>query len=241
MTDTRIEVARRWFLSRLGLGATTFGATALGANVLSADAVPAQAQTSSTGAGAFQPARHAEDDWLEQPTVKHRFFFDTSSADGFGRALLFANNHFTANRSSYGLADTDLALVICARHESTQFAFTDDMWAKYAGPFAERSRFADPNTKKPATVNVYRASGYGSLPSMGTTLDAVIRRGVRFAVCQMATRATAGVIARSTGGNVDDIYKELTEHLVPNAHMVPAGIVAVNRAQERGYSLATVI
>jgi hypothetical protein len=27
---------------------------------------------------------------------------------------------------------------------------------------------------------------------------------------------------------------------VPNAHMVPAGIVAVNRAQERGYTLATI-
>ena len=38
-----------------------------------------------------------------------------------------------------------------------------------------------------------------------------------------------------------DIFKELTENLIPNAHMVPAGIVAVNRAQERGYSFAYVI
>jgi len=28
-------------------------------------------------------------------------------------------------------------------------------------------------------------------------------------------------------------------NLVPNSHMVAAGIVAVNRAQERGYTLAT--
>ena len=90
-------------------------------------------------------------------------------------------------------------------------------------------------------MNVYRASGYAGLPSMGVTIDALIRRGVRFAVCQMATRATAGAVARSTGGNADDIYKELTEHLIPNAHLVPAGIVAVNRAQERGFSLATVV
>jgi intracellular sulfur oxidation DsrE/DsrF family protein len=39
---------------------------------------------------------------------------------------------------------------------------------------------------------------------------------------------------------VDDIFKELTEHLVPNARMVPAGIVAVNRAQEHGYMFAYV-
>jgi len=236
MSETRIELARRLFLSRFGLGATAFGATVFGAAVR-----PAEAQSPATPAGSWQPARHAEDDWFEPATaVRHRFFFDTSTADGFGRALLFANNYFTANRSSYGLADADLALVICARHESTQFAFTDDMWAKYPQPFADRSRFTDPKTTKPAIVNVYRATGYGLLPSMGTTIDAVIRRGVRFAVCQMATRATAGVIARSTGGNADDIYKELAEHLIPNAHLVPAGIVAVNRAQERGYSLATV-
>jgi len=29
-------------------------------------------------------------------------------------------------------------------------------------------------------------------------------------------------------------------NLVPNARIVPAGIVAVNRAQERGYSFASV-
>jgi len=235
MSETRIQLVRRSFLSRFGWGATAFGATALGA------VIPAEAQSPAAATGSWQPARHAEDDWFDQPAAKHRFFFDTSTADGFGSALLFANNYFTANRSGYNLTDADLALVICARHQSTQFAFTDDMWAKYSAPFADRSKFTDPNTKKPATVNVYRASGYGAvLPSMGTTLDAVIRRGVRFAVCQMATRATAGAIARSTGGNADDIYKELTEHLIPNAHLVPAGIVAVNRAQERGYSLASV-
>ena len=35
------------------------------------------------------------------------------------------------------------------------------------------------------------------------------------------------------------LYKELTANLVANARMVPAGIVAVNRAQERGYTLVT--
>jgi len=32
------------------------------------------------------------------------------------------------------------------------------------------------------------------------------------------------------------VVKEITENLIGNAHMVPAGILAVNRAQERGYS-----
>ena len=40
----------------------------------------------------------------------------------------------------------------------------------------------------------------------------------------------------ATGGDADTIYNELAANLIPNSHLVPAGIVAVNRAQERGYS-----
>lgn len=54
----------------------------------------------------------------------------------------------------------------------------------------------------------------------------------------MATRRLAGGIAQSTGGNADAVYNELAANLLNNARLVPAGIVAVNRAQERGYSLA---
>jgi hypothetical protein len=54
----------------------------------------------------------------------------------------------------------------------------------------------------------------------------------------MATRFMAGALAGATGGNADAIYNELAGSVPANAHMVPAGIVAVNRAQERGYSVA---
>ena len=64
--------------------------------------------------------------------------------------------------------------------------------------------------------------------------------GVRFAVCGLSTRTTAQLIAQKTGGNLDAILKELTANLVPNARIVPAGIVTVSRAQERGYTFAYV-
>jgi intracellular sulfur oxidation DsrE/DsrF family protein len=53
----------------------------------------------------------------------------------------------------------------------------------------------------------------------------------------MATGRLAGTIAQATGSTAEAITAELTANLVPNAHMVPAGIVTVNRAQERGYTL----
>ena len=236
MTGESLRWARRSFLSRLGAGAAAFGAA------FGAGALPAQAQSSQVavrGAGSRRATPRTTGSI--RCRLSTAFFFDTTTPAALGGALLFANNYFTANRTGYGLADSDLAVVICVRHKSTPFAYSDAMWAKYGVPIAERSGFTDPRTNQAPTLNVYQAAGYGALlPNNGITLDAMIKRGVRLAVCQMSTRGYATTIAGKTGGNVDDIYKELTEHLVPNAHMVPAGIVAVNRAQERGYSFAYV-
>ena len=79
-----------------------------------------------------------------------------------GQALLYANNYYTGNKNGYGLEATELAVVICMRHEATAFAYSDAMWAKYTKAFAERLGFNDPKTGQPPTANVYRASGYGA-------------------------------------------------------------------------------
>jgi hypothetical protein len=225
---------RRSFLAKASAGAAAVGAAMTAGP-------SAFAQSASQEARPFQPARHAEDDWLDQIPGKHRFFLDTITADAFGEALFFVNNYYTANRNGYGLESSDLAVVICARHQSTAFAFNDAMWAKYGKALSERSRFTDPKTKQAPTANLYLASGYGgSLANGGVTLGAMIKNGLRFAVCQMATRACATLIARQTGGAVEEIYQELVANRIANAHMVPAGIVAINRAQERGYAFGYV-
>jgi intracellular sulfur oxidation DsrE/DsrF family protein len=47
-------------------------------------------------------------------------------------------------------------------------------------------------------------------------------------------------MAQASGGNADAVYNEVVGNLVANSHMVPAGIVAVSRGQERGYTFASV-
>jgi hypothetical protein len=225
------SVARRSFLARLGAGMSVAGVS------LVAGAPEAAAQAAS-GGGRFQAARHAQDDWMDSLPGKHRFVIDSSNAAGFGAALLYANNFLTANESGYGLKDPDGAVIIVARHFSTPYAYKDPVWAKYGPQFTMLTALNDPKTKQPPTINVYNAAGNDSLASLGTTVDGVVKRGVHFAVCQMATRFIAGVLAGS-GGNADAIYNELVAGLVPNSHMVAAGVVAVNRAQERGYTLLT--
>lgn len=233
--DRTVHVpARRSFLSRLAAGAGAFGAAFAGST--------ASAQPASMPPGRFVPARHAEDDWLDQTTASHRFFIDTMTADACGQALFFARNVFVANASGYNLTDADVAQVICLRHASAAFAFTDAMWAKYSDALSVRTgNFLDPKTKQPPTANVYLASGYGeALRNVNVTIEQLAKRGVRFAVCGLSTRATAQLIAQKTGATVEAVLKELSANLVPNARIVPAGIVAVSRAQERGYTFAYV-
>ena len=230
-TNTSGLRARRSFLSRLAAGGAIVGGAVFRSQ-------PAAAQ--SSGAPSWRPARHTQDDWLDQIPGSHRFIIDTTSAQGLGSALLYANNFFVANQQGYGLGNADAAVVIVLRHNSTGFAYTDAMWAKYSTAIGEAAgNFDDPKTKTKPTLNVYNSGNYlGALPNGGVTLDALIGRGVHFAVCQMATRRFAGAIATAHKLDAEAVYKELASNLIRNSHLVSAGIVAVNRAQERGYAFA---
>jgi intracellular sulfur oxidation DsrE/DsrF family protein len=209
---------RRSFLTRLNVGAASIAALAIGGRAL--------AQTKAAAPARFEPARHEKDDWMDQVPGKHRMVFDTVSATGFGDALLFANNFMTANRNDYGLQNSDLAIIVIARHISTAFGYNDAMWAKYGAQMAPMSQLD--NVPK---TNPRSAGGFG--------VDTLAKAGVQFAICAMATRRIAGSIAQATGGNTDTINAELAANLVPNGRLVSAGILAVNRAQERGYTLVT--
>jgi intracellular sulfur oxidation DsrE/DsrF family protein len=223
---------RRSFLTSLNAGAAaSLAALAVGSS--------AMAQEKPASGSHFEPARHDKDNWLDEIPGKHRLIFDTSSPDGVGDAILFANNFLRTNKSEYGIEENDLAVIMVMRHRSTPFGYKDSMWAKYGpGLAGHAAPFSDPKTKEVPKVNIYNSTEYGRLlSSRGMTLEALTKRGVHLAICASATRGTAGEIAQMTGGNADEINAELIANILPNGRMVPAGIVAVSRAQERGYTL----
>ncbi|HSP67833.1 MAG TPA: hypothetical protein VLN48_08905 [Bryobacteraceae bacterium] len=211
---------RRSFLNRFNAGAASIAALALGG--------AAMAQVKSAPAGPFEPARHAQDDWMDQVPGKHRLVIDTTSDDGFRDGILFASNFLLANRNDYGLQNQDVAVIVVARHRSTGYGYNNDMWAKYGASLTGQAPSAGSQDKEPPKANPSAAA----LATLST-------QGVQFAVCSMATRRLAGMIARAVSGNADTIFAELTANLVSNGRMVPAGIIAVNRAQERGYSFVS--
>ena len=196
----------------------------------------AQAQSS----GAFRPANHSEDGWMDQRPGTHRIFIDSATPNGAGEAILYANNLYNANKASYpGSSDADLGIIVCMRHFATPFAYSDAMWAKYGKVMGAMVNFTDPKTKEAPAINLYRNSPQYALtlPNLGTTIDAVTKRGVYFAVCDTATHFVASQMAGPMKMTADEIYKDLSSNLIPNSRLVSAGVMAVTRAQEHGYSL----
>ena len=211
--------------------------TGIGAAVGAFGLRATRAHAQSSG-GHFQPSRHEQDSWLDEMPGQHRVFIDSSTPEGGGSAVLYANNLYRANEGAYSIAAEDLAIVVCFRHASTPFGYNDAMWKKYGEALSNLMSFVDPKTETHPSSNLLDADDYGtSVSNMGNTITAQIERGTQFAVCDAATRAFSGGIARATGGSQEDVYQELIANAIPNSRFVSAGVVAMTRSQEYGFSL----
>lgn len=209
---------------------------AAAAAAVSLTSTRARAQTPGRG---FQPARHSQDEWFDTVPGKHRTFIDCASVKSASAGMMYANNLYVANAKGYQLKESEVAVVVCLRHFATIFAFNDTIWGKYGQALSSAVDFVDPKTKQAPMKNLLDDPGYAELPV--ATISAVVKRGTHFAVCDMATNMLVGVVANATKGVQEAIYQEFVRNLIPNSHLVAAGVVGVNRAQEYGYTLLTAI
>ena len=208
------SASRRTMLSGIGIAALA-GAT-LGTQGAQAAQKP----------GKFKPKYHAEDAWMDALPGDHRVFIDTDSNGGVANALRYATNILNAHVNAYKGKDQDMAIIVCLRHASTTLGFTDAMWAKYGSSLGMMSRAPGGNNDAPApTRNAQTAA-----------IAAAAARGVQFAICDTATTLLSGMVARQAGIKAEALHDELVANMVPNGHMVPAGVMALTRAQEYGYS-----
>jgi intracellular sulfur oxidation DsrE/DsrF family protein len=173
----------------------------------------------------WQAARHEQDDWLDGNNAKHRVILDTWNPEHFPDALQFAGNIVETNKTDYDIPAGDLAVVICVRHRTTPFAFNDGMWTKYGKTMSAQMAWTDPNSQGTPTANPY-----------GKRLTALAAQGIQLAICNRTTRAYSGRAAREANATGDVVLKEFMANTVIAGHFVPAGVVAVTRAQERGYA-----
>ena len=209
-----MQTDRREFLERM-----TVGAAAL--------AMPFTSAFAGMDAGAAPGPW--DETWLTKITGKHKQFFDAVEPNQ-GFALVFAWGFLNQNKEAYGLTDKDVSAVVGLRHFAMPFALSDEMWQKYK--IGESFKIDDPATKAPATRNpVLHADG---VPFPGAELPTLVGRGVQFTACNIALTVISGKLAANAGVTPDAAKAEWIAALQPGVTRVPIGVLAVNRAQEKG-------
>ena len=220
--DGPLHVDRRDFIGRVATGAVA-AATA---------GIPfarAEGEAPSRPSGTLGPVAPWSDAWLDRIKGKHRQFFDATTAnDGF--ALAFAMNFLDMNNDVYNLKDAELTAIVGLRHFAMPMALTDALWAKYK--LGEFCKVTDPATKAPAVRNIFTHGEALIFPN--STIGLLKDRNVMFTVCNVALVGLSSLLAAGAGVSPETARQEWKEGLLPGMIVVPVGVLAVNRAQERG-------
>jgi intracellular sulfur oxidation DsrE/DsrF family protein len=183
------------------------------------------------GAESMLAAPPMDDKWVDGLKGRYRQYFDAVSAnDGF--ALGFAMNWLDTMKATYNTPDSDLNAVVGFRHFSIPLAYTDAIWAKYK--LGEFAKIIDPVTKAPATRNIFYNSKPGDVMFPGMAIDKLKPRGVTFVVCNVAHTVVSGMLGGKVGMSPEAAKAEWEKGLIPGFTLVPSGVLAVHRAQEKG-------
>jgi len=225
----------------IGAGALLVGATGV--------AMPAGAQTDNTGLP-WQPMPEAQDGWMDKPGTRHRLMFDSTAASAAESAMFYADTYYAANKSGYGLDPQALGVILVLRHMATPFGYNDTVWAKHGAAFADKLKLAGEQAIRATKNNpLLSAANDGKAKNdpkskdgddAPVTLATLAAKGARFAVCGVATQGIAAQLAKGSDASAKAIEDELKANLIPGAVIVPAGIVAVDRAQEHGYAFVNI-
>lgn len=214
---------RRSFLARLAAGTAALGAVpmlaAIGCAPQSAPASP-------------PPPGDELDTWFNAMKGSYKVVYDCVQPAGGPDGIMFARNFMKFSQDKLGTKDADMSVIVSFRHFATPYGYNDAMWAKYP-QFASMLKVEDPTTKKPAARNVPLHDDIEG--QVGANIPAIVARGAHITVCGAATEFIAGILAGKTG-DAKAIEAELAANLVPNARMVPAGVVGVQRAQKAGFA-----
>jgi len=221
-TSTTPTSDRRTFITQL---ASSSAAIAAGSMALNLAPAALGAQPIAGPEGDFSDA------WLDKITGKHRQFFDgVTINDGF--SLGFAMNFLNANNLAYKMPDSAQTAVIGLRHFAIPIAFKDEIWAKYK--IGEFLKLNDPATKQPLTRNMYYHANESELTLPGMTVDKLLARGGIFTVCNVALDLFVALTSKTIGVAPEVARKEWVAGMIPGMNIVAAGVLAVNRAQEKG-------
>jgi len=173
----------------------------------------------------------------------HKQVFESVSpllvAPGVASVYIHMQNAMNAYEFSFGNGKLSTLAVLIG--PSIVFALNDAAWQKYHIGGA---------LNLDATNTYYRADSNLDLSATPDDPDgiyqdwsgqAVLKRGGKFMVCHNATTAVAGLFASKLGLKPQDVLADFKRNMLPGFMLVPAGVGAVQLAQENGWKLYTII
>ena len=167
--------------------------------------------------------------WLNRITGKHKMLFDAPEVNS-GMPVVWPRVWLNGNNENYGTKDTDNSAVIVLRHAAIPIAMQDAVWAKYK--LGEMFNIKDGDAA--ATRNVFAKQM--PLPLPGTGTEQLLASGAQVGVCNVAMTIYSGVAAKKMGMDPAAVKAEWVAGLIPGVQVVPSGVLAVARAQEKGCS-----
>lgn len=164
------------------------------------------------------PVAPREDPWIARLTGTHRVIFH-SHLPTEGQAIRWGQTFLDTQKGSYGLRDSDSSVVIGLNGRSIGWFFDDALWAKY-----------------PTIGEVMGAPG--PVNPQSAALAALAARGAILLVCNNSLRASGQRFLpearRSDAADRTAFSEEARSRLLPHVEIVPAMIVTLQQAQDRG-------
>ncbi|HWC74365.1 MAG TPA: hypothetical protein VG454_10560 [Gemmatimonadales bacterium] len=209
---------------RRGFLGTLAATVAAGLATMTPLRLEAKPRRMSTGGA---PVDATFETWLNKITGKHKMLFDAPEVNG-GMPVIWPRVWLNGNNENYGTKDGENSAVIVLRHSAIPIAMKDELWAKYK--LGEVFNVKDGDA--PATKNIF--AKVMPLPLPGTGLEALLASGAQVGCCNVALTVYSGMVAQKTGQDPAAVKADWIAGLIPGVQVVPSGVLAVARAQEKG-------
>jgi len=228
---------RRGFLGRLFGSVAVAGFMGFGS---------AEAQSKTPAAPNAEP-----DSWIKEVKGTHRCLFDFPQHKN-GVPLLHILNYLNTYKEAYKSAPGSVGAVgtfySIGSQASISLAFNDAMWAKYG--LGDYSGMKDASGKgytrnvmnKPTKDDAHLLLQGFQTPNIPELLEAVPgmgienlqKMGTKFLLCANAFGGWCLELQARGKGKADAIQTELTANLLPGVTIVPAMVIAIEKAQAAG-------
>jgi intracellular sulfur oxidation DsrE/DsrF family protein len=191
------------------------------------------------------------DDWIGEVKGSHRCLFDFPQHKN-GMPLLHILNYLNTYGAVYKTGPGEVGAVgtfySVGNQASIGLAFNDVIWAKYQLGTYLGLKDAD---GKPYTRNVFnrptpkdlhllmKAIDSPEIPALAEAVPALgienlQKTGAKFVLCANALGIWCLELEARGKGKAQDIEKELRANLLPGVTIVPAMVIAIEKAQEAG-------